>query len=303
MAKVKEAVWGTIIIVLLALALSACSTGQDQTVTVPPSPYPTVEEEHREEMEDEEHAKDESAEEGLAIFRNVGCAGCHGQNGEGGVGPALPGHTAEQVERQVRTPKGDVMPAYTEEQLSDAQMNQIIAWVESLGPATGAHMHGEEEHAEEFEATAPLAAHLRLAVFAVKDGNTHDAEHHIEDLVAQLEDEHTKEQAQKILSSLVAGDDLHDVEHEMEHLLGEIAPDTGDTDLPAFHLQLALDSLTLEDVEAADHHLEHYIELVDDADLAAEAGELREHLEEGELHTVEDGVQALLAGEVPNHQD
>jgi mono/diheme cytochrome c family protein len=294
--------WLMLIVLLLALILSACSSGQDQTATVVPSASPTVEEEHVEEM-GEEHPEDEAVAQGLALFRSAGCAGCHGQEGEGDVGPALAGHTAEQVERQVRTPKGDVMPAYSEEQLSDAQLNQVIAWVESLGPATGAHMHGEEEHAAEFEESAPLAAHLRLAIFAVKDGNAHDAEHHMEDFVALLEDEHMKDEAQEILSSLEAGAELHDVEHEMEHMLGEIAPASGETDLPEFHLQLVLDSLTLDDVEAADHHLGHYIELADDADLAAAAGELREHLEEGELHEVEEGVQALLAGEEPGHQD
>jgi mono/diheme cytochrome c family protein len=294
--------WLIFIILLPALALSACSSGQDQTATVVPSSSPTVEEEHEEEM-GEEHPENEAVEQGLALFRSAGCAGCHGQDGEGGVGPALPGHTAEQVERQVRVPKGDVMPAYSEEQLSDADLSQIIAWIGSLGPATGAHVHGEEELPDEFEAMAPLAAHLRLAVFAVKDGNTHDAEHHMEDLVALLEDEHMKDQAQEILSSLEADADLHDVEHEMEHMLAEIAPGSGETDLPDFHLQLVLDSLTLDDVEAADHHLGHYMELVEDADMAAEAGELRKHLEEGELHEVEEGVQALLTGEEPAHQD
>jgi ubiquinone/menaquinone biosynthesis C-methylase UbiE len=88
--------------------------------------------------------------------------------------------------------------------------------------------------------------------------------------------------------------------HEMEHLLGEIAPGTGEVDLPDFHLQLVLDSLTLDNVEAADHHLEHYIELVDDAHLAVEARELRKHLEEGELHAVENGVIELLRGEEPD---
>jgi cytochrome c553 len=259
-------------------------------------------------VENEEPADDDAVVEGLALYRSLGCAACHGQDGEGGTGPAIAGHTAEQVRRQVRTPKGDVMPAFNEEQLNEEQFHEIIAWVESLGPATGAHGHDEATGskttgAAEFQMGAPLTAHVRLALFAVKDGNVHDAEHHLEDLVALLDDEHVKSQAEDILASLQDGADLHDVEHEMQDLMGKIGLEAGEADGPSFHLQLVLDSLTLDDLETASHHLEHYAELIDDADLASDARELQAHLAAGELHLVDEGAHALLAGQRPSHQD
>ena len=290
--------------VLGVLALASCGGGEKQPANegVAQAPAATVTQ-----VETEEHVDDDAVAEGLALYRNLGCAACHGQDGEGGTGPAIAGHTAEQVQRQVRTPKGDVMPTFSEEQLNEEQLHEIIVWVESLGPATGVHGHDEATGSEipgsaEFQMDAPLTAHARLALFAVKDGNVHDAEHHLEDLVALLEDEHVKSHAEDILASLQDGADLHDVEHEMEDLMGEIDPEAGEADGPSFHLQLVLDSLTLDDLETADHHLEHYVELVEDADLAAKARELQSHLAEGELHAVEEGIRALLTGQEPGHE-
>ena len=69
------------------------------------------------------------------------CAGCHGMNAEGGVGPALAvtkGWTNEQFALAVREGKapektlGGMMPHFTAAQLSDADVNNIHAYVKSL---------------------------------------------------------------------------------------------------------------------------------------------------------------------------
>lgn len=283
--------------------------------TQAPTPLPTDTSEPTEESvsssaeaemhEEQEHSHEEVASQGLELFRSIGCAACHGQDGEGGTGPAIAGHTAEQVQRQVRTPRGNIMPAYSEEQLSADQLAMIVAWVESLGPATAEHDH-EHEHADdvaaETEHPADADAHLRLAFFAVKDGNAHDAEHHLETAIAALEDEHAKAEAEEILAILNDGADLHDVEHDLEHVLEDMHHDMDGFDGPSFHLQLVLDSLTLGDPESALHHLDHYAEMVaDDAELVEEARELRELLKAGDLHDAEDGVRALLTGEEHHH--
>jgi cytochrome c550 len=293
------------LLALFSVALSACGSDQGQPTAEQAAQAPASSATPHVE---EEHAGDETLVEGLALFRSAGCAACHGQEGEGGTGPAIAGHTAEQVQRQIRTPKGDVMPAFSEDQLSDAQLDLIIGWVESLGPATGAHGHDDEasdEHAEgaESQPGLPLAAHLRLALFAAKDGNAGDAEHHLQNLAQVLEDEHTKSQVENILASIQAGASLHDVEHEIEELLGEIGLEAGQLVGPKFHLQLVLDSLALDDPQTARRHVEHYVDLVDDADLAEEAVKLQAHLAEGDLHAVVNGVIALLRGEEPDHGD
>ena len=101
--------------VIVGLVVTACGSDQkaatEEVVAVPTVTKPLGEE--------EDHADDDSVIEGLEEYRGLGCAACHGQDGEGGTGPAVPGHTADQVRRQVRTPKGDIMPAFSQEQLND----------------------------------------------------------------------------------------------------------------------------------------------------------------------------------------
>lgn len=84
------------------------------------------------------------AEKGKAVFASASCAGCHGANGEGGVGPNL--HTAdgpkswtlEQFQtalRQGQSPRGPLkapMPQYTPEQLGDADVTNIYAYIKTL---------------------------------------------------------------------------------------------------------------------------------------------------------------------------
>ena len=61
------------------------------------------------------------------------CGRCHGEAGEGGYGPDLAGRqlTFEQFKRALRTPWG-VMPAFTEQQLSDEGIAQVLAYMSSL---------------------------------------------------------------------------------------------------------------------------------------------------------------------------
>jgi mono/diheme cytochrome c family protein len=77
---------------------------------------------------------------GKRIFLADGCFTCHGRSGQGGAynGPApLLAHTAlpfDGFKGQVRNPSND-MPAYNEAVLSDKDIADIYAFVESLpGP-------------------------------------------------------------------------------------------------------------------------------------------------------------------------
>jgi len=77
---------------------------------------------------------------GKRIFDDVGCFTCHGRVGQGGAytGPApILAHTAlpfDGFKGQIRNP-ADNMPAYPEAVLSDKDIADIYAFVESLpGP-------------------------------------------------------------------------------------------------------------------------------------------------------------------------
>ena len=67
--------------------------------------------------------------EGPAPF----CKNCHGANGEGGFGPDLAGRglSVSEFQHAVRKPWG-VMPAFTEAQLSDAEIEGLAAYFASL---------------------------------------------------------------------------------------------------------------------------------------------------------------------------
>jgi mono/diheme cytochrome c family protein len=61
------------------------------------------------------------------------CRNCHGATGEGGWGPDLAGRKLvfEQFRHAVREP-WRIMPAYTEKQISDEDMTNLIAYFDSL---------------------------------------------------------------------------------------------------------------------------------------------------------------------------
>ncbi len=256
--------------------LASCGTGAAPGPTATPEPpTPTS-------------VGEPAADEGHDLYVAAGCVACHGDNAEGGVGPALAGHTREQVFAQVRNPRG-AMPAFSEEQVSNEDLEKISAYIVGLGPPTAGHMHGE------FEATGPETAHLLLAFRALKSDNQPDAIHHLQH-VLDIADQEGREHFEALLADLEAGN-LHDVEHAIEDLLeeqGELTP-------VQLHLQLALDSLAVDDVSDAIHHVEHALEVSQDEDEQVTLQELLDELAAGEIHRVEDHMMEMLG--VGHHHD
>lgn len=70
---------------------------------------------------------------GRRLYIADGCAECHGYNGQGTIGPRL-GPTPIPLDlftRQMRNPRG-VMPIYTSVVLSDPDLADIYAYLESV---------------------------------------------------------------------------------------------------------------------------------------------------------------------------
>lgn len=98
-----------------------------------------------------------NAEPGKKLWESADarCRDCHGEKGEGGFGPDLAGRqlSFEQFKQAVRKPWG-IMPSFTEQQLSDADMANFIAYFASLprvaapgawkAPLPAQAKHGEE---------------------------------------------------------------------------------------------------------------------------------------------------------------
>jgi mono/diheme cytochrome c family protein len=73
------------------------------------------------------------AAEGEGLFTGKGCAACHGAEAQGGIGPSLVGVSRETVLKTVREGRpGTPMAAFSTEQVSDADLDRIIAFLESL---------------------------------------------------------------------------------------------------------------------------------------------------------------------------
>lgn len=216
-----------------------------------------------------------------AAYLAAGCAACHGQNAEGtAVGPALPGHTAEQVRQQVRSPLAQ-MPAYSREQVSDAQLDAIAAYVVRLKPAT--------THVEPVDLPELAATHHWMALSALAADDDRDALHHVGHIIQLVKGEHR--QAMKRARALLRAGELHEAEHLIEEMLaGKAKPELG---LARLHLRLALTAVDQHDRAEAVHHVRHFLESAKVSE-RAKGEAILAHLREGDLHGAEHGIADLL---------
>ena len=139
----------------------------------------------------------ESTEEtrGHQLFVSKGCAACHGQNAEGSVvAPALPGHTEQMVKRQARTPRF-LMPAFSQTQISDEELELIARYIAGL-PAEG------HAHTETIELTVAVEMHHWMALEALKADGIDEGIHHLNHIVELLEPGIHRTQMEAILVSL-----------------------------------------------------------------------------------------------------
>lgn len=196
------------------------------------------------------------ASAGLETFRTVGCSACHGQDGEGGVGPALAGHTEDQLFRQVRTPKGDVMPPFPTEVLSDDDVRDIYAWIVTLGDEM-VMAHGEEGAGGEdgdggHEMTPTEIAHMRLMLVSIDAENADDAIRHIEHMSLHGGDSDLTNLADELETDIRAGN-LHDAEQKVLEALG---PDISEHfDVVTAHVGMALSANERGEDQDVEYHL------------------------------------------------
>jgi len=110
------------------LAVSACGGGAAAPTTAPaaatkpPAAQPVA----------TQPAAAGNAAAGKVVF-DQNCNSCH-PNGGSGAGPALKGKnlSAQRIENQVRRGGGG-MPAFSTSQISDQQLQDLVAYIQSLG--------------------------------------------------------------------------------------------------------------------------------------------------------------------------
>ncbi|MBN1583595.1 MAG: c-type cytochrome [Anaerolineae bacterium] len=74
---------------------------------------------------------------GQQVWQQKPCQNCHGASAQGDIGPKLAGTGLgfDQVLLRVRTGASS-MPAFTEDQITDLELQHIYAWLRSLAPPT-----------------------------------------------------------------------------------------------------------------------------------------------------------------------
>lgn len=281
------------LLVVLALVVAACSesTGSDHFEALAASPVGDG-------QEVVPAAPDPVA--GLETFRSVGCAACHGSDGEGGIGPAIAGHTEDQVFRQVRTPKGDVMPAFSPDLLSDEEILDVVAWITSLGEnMVMAHApQGADEGDEpqvtdhQFALSNTEVAHMRLLLGAIDVGNLSDAARHLEHMTLHGAEPEVEEFALELQVDLAAGN-LHDVEQKVVDALGSSADE--DFDAVIAHIGMTISASQRSDDADVALHLAKAIEEDELDDHGVDLGSfLEDWLNDVDRHGVIDSLYGVL---------
>ena len=212
------------------------------------------------------------ASEGARLFTSKGCAACHGQDAKGtGAGPGLAGHTAAQVQRQVRAPIG-FMPVFQPAAVSNAELAQLADYVEGL--------QGDHAHIRPVDPGESLAQHHWMTLFALEDGNSEEAVHHIGHIIEEVTGTHLA-QMQQARQKAEAGE-MHDAAHIIEGMLA--GTQSEDLTPSEMQLKLASSAAIVDDAQGALHHLEHVSELMaSDSDINSTVAEIQALLEDGHL--------------------
>ena len=133
--------------------------------------------------------------DGPQLFVDKGCASCHGQNGDGSdIAPALPGHTAEQVRRQVRNPIG-TMPRFGPEQISDQELEELVEFI--TGQTTDGHQENLDLAMEDV-----VVMHHWMAILALKAEGVAEARHHVNHILDLVEPADHRRQMEGVLGAL-----------------------------------------------------------------------------------------------------
>ncbi|MBI4186675.1 MAG: cytochrome c [Chloroflexi bacterium] len=210
------------------------------------------------------------------------CVVCHGTNAEGtAAGPAIAGHSMAAVKMQVRNPMGTMM-AFPASQLSDHELDEIAEFIASLGEA--------KAPVQEWEKQTTETMHYWMALLAIKEGDTEDASHHLQDVLTFVKEPMHKTETEKALNMIAQGN-AHDAEHEIEEMAGSESP-SGIT-MQRFHLILAQRAVEAENATNVKHHLDHFVIEATEAEkeIAQEALEL---VEKGDFHEAEHEIEELL---------
>ncbi len=245
----------------LLLLISACGGDADATLAPPLSTSPPS-----------ESPPSTPGSEGQRLFTTNGCSACHGAQGQGSaIAPALAGHTGGQVKRQARAPLG-LMPVFPPSKISNEELGQIAEYIESL--------EGDHVHMRVVDPGEALSQHHWMTLFALEDGSADEAVHHIDHIIAQVAGQHLSQMEEA--KDETEGGELHEAIHIIENMLAGVQAE--DLTPSEMHAALARSSALINDIDGANHHLDHVMERMSgDQSTASQVAEIRDLLESGNI--------------------
>ena len=170
----------------------------------------------------------------------------------------------------------------------------LLAALGLLAVACGGNDDGE---GDPLVLDAVTVEHHWQALVAIRDGDLEDASHHVEHIIGSVEGAHLA--AMQDIAALLAAGETHDAEHELEVMLAGQAD--GGLTREALHLQMAVEALTLDDATEAVHHIGHFIAAVPDSE-ANDGTEVLALLAAGDVDEAKQRLTALIA-EFAEHDD
>ena len=163
------------------------------------------------------------------------------------------------------------MPVFPPSTISNKELSQIAEYIESL--------EGDHVHMRVVDPGAALSQHHWMTLFALEDDSVNEAVHHIDHIIAQVAGQHLAQMEQA--KDETTGGNLHEAIHIIENMLaGFQFDDLTPSEMPA---PLARSSVLIDDIDGAQHHLNHLMEaLSGDQAIASQVTEILGLLESGE---------------------
>jgi hypothetical protein len=220
---------------------------------------------------------------GKILYSKVGCVACYQKDGMGSsLAPMLPGHTAEQMKRYVRSPTGK-MPRFGNDKVSDNELHAIATHIAGLPiPEIMPVENGPQD---------ALEMHEWMAYRSLRDGDPAHAEHHLRHVLDQTTDEGHRRDVERAIA-LTLAKRMEDAAETILRITG--AKLTSEFTVKKKHLRLALGALDAGDVPEVEHHVRHYVGAASPHD-KRHARELLTLLKKGDAMSMKKRLTHLMA--------
>lgn len=143
-----------------------------------------------------------------------------------------------------------------------------------------------------------VVLHHWMTLSSIEADNVPEAIHHLGHIIELTEGQH-RSQMEKTITLLNEGS-VEEGTRIVEEMLAGL--EHVDMDESSIHLTLALSAASVEQIDVAESHVEHFLEMATGEDHEA-AEHILSLLHDGEIHDAVDALQKLVSSEDAEHDD